>query len=346
MDLSTGQLVVPYRFDWIGVLQSDQAIVSEIDKLGMIDESGKVIIEPTFTWLQRFSEGLAEASLSDWDEKLGHQPRGYIDLSGKMVIEPRFEWAHSFSEGRAVVQENGLWGVIDKTGKYVVRPTYTGLYHFYEGLAAVTVGEEPEELYDEYGNECDDRKWGFIDETGKLVVPMKYDKVASFSHGLAAVRKDDRWGMIDRTGKLVIPLKYKELRSFRHKRAAVRDTESGLWGYLDTSGKFAIEPQFKTAEDFHEGLALVAVRISKDSPSEDERGQSTNAISDEPFAFLDRPDKAHKYGYIDPSGKLAIEPQFDRARHFYNGYATVYIGERRGRVDKDGKLFMFEFAHE
>ena len=88
-------------------------------------------------------------------------------------------------------------------------------------------------------------------------------------------------------------------------------TDFGLCGYIDaeaweTKGQtvFRIDAIFERAEKFSEGLA--AVRIEG------------------------------KYGYIDPSGKVVIEPQFDSAGEFNHGIAIAGVEERLGVIDLNG----------
>lgn len=45
-----------------------------------------------------------------------------------------------------------------------------------------------------------------------------------------------------------------------------------------------------------------------------------------------------KRGYIDKTGKIVINPQFDDARHFTEGLASVNIGDKWGYIDKAGKI--------
>jgi hypothetical protein len=54
------------------------------DKVGCIDKTGKVIVEPKFEEVEAFSEGLAFVEIEG--------KRGFIDKTGNMVIEPRFEF--------------------------------------------------------------------------------------------------------------------------------------------------------------------------------------------------------------------------------------------------------------
>lgn len=54
-----------------------------------------------------------------------------------------------------------------------------------------------------------------------------------------------------------------------------------------------------------------------------------------------------KYGYIDTTGKLVINPQFDNAGDFHNGLATIGLGGRYGYIDTTGKIAInpqFDYA--
>jgi hypothetical protein len=44
-----------------------------------------------------------------------------------------------------------------------------------------------------------------------------------------------------------------------------------------------------------------------------------------------------KWGYIDKTGKIVINPQFDYANQFSDGLAAVYIGDKYGYIDRTGK---------
>jgi len=45
-----------------------------------------------------------------------------------------------------------------------------------------------------------------------------------------------------------------------------------------------------------------------------------------------------RWGYIDPTGKMSISPQFDKAFPFTLGLGLVKIGHKYGYIDHDGKL--------
>ncbi|MBN2493617.1 MAG: WG repeat-containing protein [Deltaproteobacteria bacterium] len=81
------------------------------------------------------------------------------------------------------------------------------------------------------------------------------------------------------------------------------------WGFVDRSGQMQIPPErFTGAEPFSEGLAAVTL--------------------------------ARKKGYIDPTGEIRIEPQFDSAGRFSQGLAPVARGRRKEPcfyIDRSGQ---------
>jgi hypothetical protein len=46
----------------------------------------------------------------------------------------------------------------------------------------------------------------------------------------------------------------------------------------------------------------------------------------------------HKYGYIDKTGKIVVEPQFDYAVNFKEGLALVLVGEKWGFINTNGDI--------
>jgi hypothetical protein len=86
-------------------------------RVGYIDKTGKMVIEPKFSVAKNFSEGLAAvATFGSYDPGLGviFGSWGYIDKTGKVVIPGEFQDVRSFSEGLAAVKIGGKWGYISR----------------------------------------------------------------------------------------------------------------------------------------------------------------------------------------------------------------------------------------
>jgi hypothetical protein len=279
--------------------------VHKSGKGGYINAQGELVIPFRFDTVGDFSEGLARAECAGrW---------GFIDTVGRWVIKPQFPWAHDFSDGLARVQVGGealsyntRWGFIDKSGTMVVKPTVEELPSsisesddFHEGLAVVQVKF----------------KKGFIDETGKVVIPPQFSYVYPFSEGLAAVATDehgDKWGYIDKSGKLVIPANFDWASIFSEGLAPVN--RKPPCGFVDQSGAFVLKPPVSEDEKdcaavwghFNEGLAR--------------------------WKF------GNKYGFIDKTGNVAVEPKYDRTFEFSEGLAAVLVDGKWGYIDKTGRM--------
>ncbi|MBO4752382.1 MAG: WG repeat-containing protein [Bacteroidales bacterium] len=170
------------------------AIIIIDGKWGYMDKSCAIAIEPSFSYAEDFSEGMARVGIGEGDSIR----YGFIDKSGKMVIEPKYNSAGSFNEGLAVVSIDGKYGYIDKRGKVVVNLVYDGADAFSEGLAGVWVG----------GQWWEGGKQGYIDKTGKMVIEAQYCWAGLFENGMAKVGlgddyKDGKCGYITRKGVLV-----------------------------------------------------------------------------------------------------------------------------------------------
>jgi hypothetical protein len=156
------------------------AAIAVDEKWGFVDVSGKFVIQPQFSIVGMFADGLAPA-LETYEMSIsrcgkagydGASKYGYIDRTGKFAIAPQFDEAKSFSEGLAAVKirdpqsNNYKWGYIDRTGKFIIptqfEDTWGGSWSFVDGLAEVPVPPK------KYGR---NPSTGYIDRTGKFVIP-------------------------------------------------------------------------------------------------------------------------------------------------------------------------------
>jgi WG repeat protein len=279
-------------------------VPNTLGRWGFIDETGRVVIAPTFHVARPFSEGLAPIIVREREDSGGKL--GYIDTTGRIVIQPQFgiegdPSTSGFSEGLAAVpQLNGKWGYIDKTGKFVIAPRFSYASAFSEGRAWAGIPKAQWSI---------DSKMGMIDAKGNWVVEPQFDSAGKFSEGLAAIRVDKKMGYINKQGEIVIKPQFdpfggcpdsgnKSDRPFSEGLAAV--LQNWKWGYIDHSGRYVIKPSYDCAEPFSEGLAVIGVRDEKEG--------------------------AFRYGYIDKTGTIVIEPRFGFAHSFSGGLAFVSDG--------------------
>src|SRR5215467_1020167 len=94
-----------------------------------MDNTGSVVIEPTYDEVYPFSNGLAPVELDGrW---------GYVDKTGVVVVPIHYDIGHMFSEGLASVKFDGKWGYIDTAGRFAIPAVFDSALPFCGGIAAV-----------------------------------------------------------------------------------------------------------------------------------------------------------------------------------------------------------------
>src|SRR5438105_1097238 len=116
-------LGIPYRYT-----------IKEHGKYGLIDEEGRVVVEPRFEFLGQCSDGFICMRSGD--------RFGFIDLVGNVALAPTFistrSSGPSFHEGLAVVGTPGEKQYIDKSGGIRIVGNFESATDFSHNYAAVT----------------------------------------------------------------------------------------------------------------------------------------------------------------------------------------------------------------
>jgi len=127
----------------------------------------------------------------------------------------------------------------------------------------------------------------------------------------------------------------------------------GKWGFIDRTGRFRIPPRYNGAGQFSEGLAYVWFWEGRQQTDGvvDVNGRFTKLPPTNDYHFIFRDGLARfqtplgqerKYGYMDKTGRVVINPQFHNSGHFSEGLAWVSVLKEGkwlyGFIDKTGKF--------
>lgn len=303
--------------------------VDENEMCGFIDTDGNEVIPAQYLMAYPFCEGLALVATTytgdleqtmngiGMPEDLGW---GYIDKSGAMVVGPRFTMADSFRDGLAKVSIDTIYAVdlagdvyyINKSGEIMLGPYIDEYFpesdtYFSEGFAAT----------------CGPSGYQYINKDG-VVIAEGFDQAGRFSEGLAPVRLASIYGYVDSKGQVVVKPQFPEAYEFSEGLARVRVGDK--YGFINTSGRIAIEPTFEYVGDFHDGMANMASEdlgrpdVTGLVPKRTSYGFSQLFEGISPLSLI--ADGVIR-GFIDKTGRVAIEPQYDYAADFSDGLAWI-----------------------
>jgi hypothetical protein len=176
---------------------------------------------------------------------------------------------------------------------------------------------------------------------------------------LFPVQQGNEFQYIDRDGKIVINPQFSEASIFHDGLALIRTSgNDAKWGYISEDGKYAISPNYKYATIFSEDLAWVVSENTAPSAINN-KGETKITLQDaesvkifkeglSAFSIIDS--AGLKWGFIDKSGQVKINPQFMNTGNFSNGRCAVQNTEGKwGYIDNEGKLlinYQFDLAKE
>lgn len=209
---------------------------------------------------------------------------GYADASGSFAISNKFKTAMPFIGTVAAVEEaDGSWYYIDTAGNKTLAPAVNG-----------TITELG--AYLELTAIAVDGKYGYY--TNKYEHKFgSYDFAGNISDGLCAVKNEDVWQIMQKTGEPLLTTEFVDV-ILDEKDVAVRNErlfvaeEEGKYYMINKSGNKVSDSVYENAQLF----------LSKDPAAVQIDG---------------------KWGFVDTEGKIVIEPQYDDALSFVNGFAAV-----------------------
>lgn len=222
-------------------------------------------------------------------------------------------------------------------GKRMTALTFDSIDNFREGLALVAVSGHG---------------YGFVDKDMKFVVPMQYDEANSFMNGRAIARNGDRWFCIDKAGNAIElggrfnPNRYQDVGDYSEGMCRVStlklsyldlayyseyDRIAGIWGFVNEAGEEVISPQYIYANDFEDGIAIVAKGKWTIDPKWDNECNQGRYWTEE-----------ERWGGIDKNGNEVIPCVFDEIKFFcdctevYMAHSGGWENGHWGVIDKHG----------
>lgn len=138
-----------------------------------------------------------------------------------------------------------------------------------------------------------------------------FEEAGSFIDGKAAVKKNGRWAIINNKGKSIDDNRFDDIRF----------TSAGYY----TEDKIIVASQNGKYQIYDQNFQKIG-KFSCDN---------FDIITDDGLLAFE---SGGKWGFVDRTGKIVIEPQYDSARSFSHGMAAISINGEWGFIDTDNNI--------
>ena len=225
-------------------------------------------------------------------------------------------------DGYACVKLNGYWGAIDKDFKVVVPLKYEYVWTFFEGYAVVQKGD----------------RYGLVNTKGEEIVPIKYKHIHLNSNGLIFVWTGDpcyMFGVLDVYGKEIVPFLEYSISSYERTDNGNRWIQRRIdhkYGFITEQGVVRpfIYDNLEWSDEENAWIGILPygdkeIICSTGCKPYKEIDNWRNRYSDigcfsEGYAYVCQDGK---YGYVNHSGNLVINPKYNLVGNFSNGGAMA-----------------------
>lgn len=346
-DLS-GKLVIPMKFDNANPFQKDGMTAAQVgDKWGLINTKGDFVLKPAYEVMDQGTSMIDFVYNQPFDKTSGltsvkqNGKWGYVDKTGKMVIKPSFTYAANFENDIAYVWQGEKKGIIDTKGNYIIEAKYDDVIKLKDNsknYAYALVG---------------DKKLVFLDKNKKQVAQINdyinyslYNIEKNIELGMFTIEKDGKVGVSDIDNKVIIKPQYESLDIYQtgnikvvtldKKDQIIDKTGKVIWTEKDgvklqrkLLGITSAPDEFTFVGEFHNDMA----NFTKDQKTMGFVDKTYKIVIPEDFEWSDEnflfsffePDyavikKNGKYGIIDRTGKIIVQPQYDSIPINYEKY--------------------------
>ena len=327
-------------------------------KLGYVDITGRILLEPTYKSIGDFIDGYAVVSKTSYyyDEEGRDRERavyGVINSHFNEIIPCVFasleyevetgrfktDVGYKTIDGRYVAEVDGKELLVDKKYKYC-KP--------FNETCAIAVHVSDGHV-----------KYGLIDKKSNDILPPIFTRLDCVMDELFKFKINELYGLVTSKGNIILQNKYNGIGNFEDNLACVqvivpsddRYEQKKLYGYVDSSGNEILPPSYEFIGKRNNkysvvmknnlwGIFCVENHHLKIIPNAAFLGPCMdNLCKINVGGIYDKGSKETTgglWGYVSVDGQIVIEPTYEQAYGFSEGIAAVKLNKKWGFINSEG----------
>ena len=301
---STGQLIIPVRFQDLQILDSTIFAVVENKSWKIINEKGTVILDDNYEKVKIWQKSyIAFSKKGKW---------GIVHLSGKIISPPIYDNIQPYQTSFFLTETNDKNGLIRTNGKIVLSPVASeivihsdSLFLYKKDQSWGAVGHNGNGLlknqwasFQKVGShflklKLEGRNYLYAIHTQKIISKKKYDEFIPFSADKVLFRNQEKIGLMDENGFEILAGIYNEIQSYSDGFYRVK--KGNYWGVIDDKSKIIIPFEYDYIAPLQTQVCVVR--------------------------------KGNSYGIANFKGELVEEVKYSRIE-LKNNIARAYINKK------------------
>lgn len=254
-----GNIKLPFEFDKLGALGNNPTWYLKNNKVGYLNQDGRLITDPVFDYEVYFYK--LPAFIHKMCVVIKNGKYGIINIDGTYLINPTYDYLKITDNANICFKKNSLYGIMNKNGKIIIPPLYSSLFEslgFYifknenseyfgllkDGLTSPIVDPEFIEIKPSTNmkvffmrNETEARI--FKVNNGSLTSNV-YNELQELGFNYILAYKNSKWGVIDYNEKVILDFKYSRIVGM-NQNYFICDNGDGKFFYVDKSGREFID---------------------------------------------------------------------------------------------------------
>lgn len=232
------------------------------DKWGVIDNEGKIIIEPKYEEMIIIPDKNKDIFIctqnvdyenSTYDTKiLNSKNQEILSEYNKVEAIENYKQNKVWYENSILKYEsNGKYGLIDFDGKLILSPDYDNIYALDEIEKSIIIEK--------------DSKKGLVNSIGEIIIEPEYQEISSltdtYNNGYIVKNSEGKYGIISLDKKIILENKYDSIdHVYGSEMYAV--TEGGAYKIIKSNGDTVLDSGFGRVESI-DGENIVIERGNK-----------------------------------------------------------------------------------
>lgn len=233
------------------------------EKWGVIDQTGTIVIEPTYDEMITIPDSKMDVFICV--EDINYETNTYktkvLNAKNKEIFNAydlveaiENTDAHNnmwYEEGVLKVKKGDLYGLIDFSGKEILKLEYQEITALLGTKNSLLLKKED--------------KVGLCDNKGNIIIKPEYKEVKqieeNYQKGYIVVNQEDKFGITDFTGKVILEAKYEEIKAVTGNSTYVVK-QDGKWKVISENEETLVEDGFDDITEIT-GDKLIYVKNKK-----------------------------------------------------------------------------------